>query len=248
MDDRDDRRLRRFLRSAPGLEEELALLRRFVGPGDVCVDVGASYGTYTVPLARLVTPAGWVHAFEPRPRSRAVLRAATAAFTEGNVTVHPVALADREGSEAIVTPRRWWLLPVPGRTFLKGRLHEDYHEDYYEGFQGEFGGAAERTVEVRTLDGLVGSGRIARLDLVKIDVEGAELRVCEGGVSALSRFRPVVVCEIEDRHTRKYGHAADDVLGWFRDLGYRTYVLHDGRVQPTRTVSTAHNNHLLLPS
>lgn len=239
----DDRRLRRFLRAAPGLEEELALLRRFVGPGAVCVDIGASYGTYTVPLARLVSPGGWVHAFEPRSRSRAVLRSAVAGLTDGNVSVHPVALADRAGSETIVTPRRRWLLPVPGRTFLKGTLDEDYHA----GFADEFGGASERTVEVRTLDAFVDEGRIARLDLVKIDVEGAELRVCEGGAQALARFRPVVVCEIEDRHTRKYGHPADDVLAWFRDLGYRTFVLRAGHLHETDRISPDRNNHLLLP-
>lgn len=244
MDDRDDRRLRAFLRAAPGLEEELALLRRFVRPGDVCVDIGASYGTYTVPLARLSAPGGWVHAFEPRPRSRAVLGAAVASGTRGNVTVHPVALADHDGSATIVTPRRRWLLPVPGRTFLKEPSGDGYHTD----FSGEFRGAAERKVEVRTLDGYVADGRIARVDLVKIDVEGAELRVCQGAAASLARFRPVVVCEIEDRHTRKYGHAADDVLAWFRDLGYRAHVLRHGGLDPTDAVSSRRNNHLLLPS
>lgn len=243
MQERDDARLRLLLAVSPGLEEELALLDRFVGPGDVCVDIGASYGTYTVPLARLTSPGGWVHAFEPRPRSRAVLAGAVAALTGGNVTVHPVALADRDGVEAIVTPRRRWLLPVPGRTFLKGALDDGYYDD----FAGEFGGAVERTIDVRTLDDLVRDGRVARVDLVKIDVEGAELRVCRGAAETLARFRPVVVCEVEDRHTRKYGHGAEDVLAWFGDRGYRPHVLRSGELQPTDAVALDRNNHILLP-
>lgn len=244
MQEHDDARLRRLLAASPGLEEELALLGRFVGPGDVCVDIGASYGTYTVPLARLASPGGWVHAFEPRSRSRAVLAGAVAGLTRGNVTVHPVALADHDGVETIVTPRRRWLLPVPGRTFLKGPLGDGYYDD----FAGEFGGASERAIDVRTLDGFVRDGRIARVDLVKIDVEGAELRVCRGAEETLTRFRPVVVCEVEDRHTRKYGHGADEVLAWFEGHGYRAHVLRSGELRRTETVSPERNNHILLPS
>lgn len=243
MDDRDDRRMRRFLRAAPGLEEELALLRRFVVPGSVCADIGASYGTYTVPLARLATPGGWVHAFEPRPRSRAVLRTAVGALTGGNVTIHPVALAEGPGSDAIVTPRRRWLLPVPGRTFLKGTLEDGYYDD----FEGEFAGASERRIEVRTLDGLVEGGSVARVDIVKIDVEGAELRVCEGAAATLERWRPVVICEIEHRHTRKYGYDADEVLAWFRARGYRSLVMVDGGLEQVDAVAPDRNNHVFVP-
>lgn len=238
-----DHTLRRVLRAAPGLEEELALLGRFVRPGDVCVDIGASYGTYTVPLARLASPGGWVHAFEPRRRSRAVLRSAVASLTPGNVSIHRIGLADHSGTDTIVTPRRRWLLPVPGRTFLKGTLEDGY----YEGFREEFGGAAEHEVEVTTLDRLVEAGHVARADLVKIDVEGAELRVCDGARRTLERFRPVVLCEIEDRHTRKYGHGADDVLAWFRALGYQPHVVDDGELRPAARTDEAHRNHVMVP-
>ncbi|MBW3561344.1 MAG: FkbM family methyltransferase [Actinobacteria bacterium] len=239
-----DSTLGRVLRAAPGLEEELAILGRFVGPGAVCVDIGASYGTYTVPLARLTAPGGWVHAFEPRRRSRAVLWSAVRALTPGNVSIHDIGLSDHSGTDTIVTPRRRWFLPVPGRTFLKGTLEDGY----YEGFLDEFVGASEHHVEVTTLDQLVDEGLVARADLVKIDVEGAELRVCAGAEHTLERFSPVVICEIEDRHTRKYGHRADDVLAWFRARGYRPHVLADGALRPVTTVSDEQRNHLMLPS
>lgn len=239
-----------FVRVAPSLEKELLALRALVGPGDVCLDVGASYGTYTVVLARIVGPFGRVHAFEPRPRSHQVLTLVTRLLNSGNVEVHPIALSDMDSAEVIVTPRRHWFLPVPGRTFLKSGLEAgpdgDCADDYYPGWREEFGGATERLVRTETLDGFVArhSGRVA---FVKVDVEGAELRVFRGGEATLARHRPVVLCEIEDRHTRKYGHGAGEVVAWLAARGFRAHVYDGHGLCPVATVRPGENNYLFLP-
>ena len=234
------------VRRLPFLEKELLDLPRFVAPDAVCIDVGASYGVYTVVLSRLVGPGGQVIAIEPRPRSLHVLRTARALLGVRNVRILPIAVSDRAGGETLVTPRRRWLLPVPGRTFLKGGM-EGSGGDYYDGWRDEFGGAAEVDVPTATLDDVVQRARLERLDLIKIDVEGAELRVLHGAADALRRWRPVVICEIEDRHTRKYGHGADDVLRALTDLGYRALVFTDPGHRQVTTVDPAERNHVFVP-
>ncbi len=236
---------RQLVRYAPSLEKEMLALPALVRWGDVCLDVGASLGTYTVLLARLVGPAGRVHAVEPRPRSLRVLALVARLLTPGNVEIHPLALSDRRGEEAIVTPRRRWLLPVPGRTFLKGSL-EGGADGYYPGWSDEFGGAAERLVLTQTLDELVSSHGIQRVDFVKLDVEGAELRVLLGAEAGLRRHRPTVLCEIEDRHTSKYGHRADDVFAWFARRDFHPHVCDGRRLRPVVGPQPGENNYLFL--
>ncbi|MGH3442082.1 MAG: FkbM family methyltransferase [Nitriliruptorales bacterium] len=239
-------RLRPLLRLLPSFEEEMALLPDLVSPGAVCVDVGASYGIYAVTLARLVGRRGHVHAFEPRPRSLRVLRLSTRLLAPGNVTIHPLALGDRTATDTIVTPRRRWLLPVPGRSFLRGGLEAE-DGAYYDGFEKDFADAHEREVVVRPLDDVATEAGIDRLDLVKVDVEGAELGVFDGAEKLIDAHRPVVICELEDRHTGKYGHGADEVLGWFSARRYRTFRLGDADLMPVERVVPRWNNYLLLP-
>lgn len=236
---------RQLVRWAPSLEKEMLALPALVRPGDVCLDVGASLGTYTVILARLVGRGGRVHAIEPRPRSLRVLLLVRRLLTAGNVQVHPIALSDRADGEVIVTPRRRWLLPVPGRTFLKGSLQAG-PEGYYPGWSQEFGGAAEREVVTRTLDGFAVENRLDRVDFVKIDVEGAELRVLLGAEATLTRHRPAILCEIEDRHTRKYGHGADDVFAWLVSRGFHPHVFDGRGLREVDWLQPAENNYLFL--
>lgn len=240
-----DRALLGLLHVLPSLEKEMLLLRRFVRPGDVCLDIGASYGIYTVPLARLCAPHGRVHSFEPRPRSARVLELASRAFTSGNVHVHRFALGDRDGTETLVTPRRRWLLPVPGRTFLKADLRDD--GDYYDGWRSEFGGATERVIDLTSVDAFARRAGIDSVAFVKVDVEGVEQQVFRGAEETIERDRPVILCELEDRHTRKYGHRADDVLGWLAERGYRVFVLDGTRLRETASVDASENNYYFLP-
>lgn len=232
----------------PSMEKEMLLLRELVQPGAVCVDVGASYGLYTVPLARLAGATGTVIAFEPRPRSRAVLRAVTRALTPGNVSILPTALGSDAGRDRIVTPkRRWGPFPVPGRSFLRRDLRRDDKDGYYPGWDDEFRDAVETSVRVETLDGVFERIGLDRLDVMKIDVEGAEIEVLVGGEQTIRRHRPAVLCEIEQRHTQKYGYDADDVIDWMADRGYASLRYEEGRLVNAARISDREINYLFLP-
>lgn len=239
--------VRALVRLLPSFEEEMLLLPEFVRPGDVCLDIGASYGLYAVALARQVGPHGRVHAFEPRPRSRAILGLVSRALAPGNIAIHTSALGARDGDDVIVTPRRRWGIPVPGRSFLRGQLRGDADGGYFEGWRDEFGAASEHHVVVRELDPVLEESGLPRVAFVKIDVEGAEMDVLLGGRRMIERDRPTVLCELEERHTDKYGHRADDVLTWFVDQGYSAHRL-DGRVlRPVDRVHPSTINYVFLP-
>jgi FkbM family methyltransferase len=77
---------------------------RLLRPGDTFVDVGASYGVLALRAAQLVGPSGAVHAFEPQPKVAACLRKSVIANGFGQLTLHEVALSNRDGFRELRVP------------------------------------------------------------------------------------------------------------------------------------------------
>ena len=92
----------------------------------------------------------------------------------------------------------------------------------------EFAGQVPVIVTVDRLDHFCAREAISRVDFVKIDVEGAELQVLEGGKEVIEAYRPTMLIEIEARHTARYGHAPEDVAGWLLKRGYGMHAWQRG--------------------
>lgn len=222
--------LERVIDRIPLVEKEMLFVRRLVQPGWVCFDVGAAGGTYTHLLSRAVGAAGEVHAVEPRAASMRLLARLSRWLQWTNVTLHQVALTDRRGLGQLVVPR--WvpteahLLPV-----------EDLGSSVSDA----------ELVETTTLDRLVRHHQLSRLDLITCDVEGSELQLLRGAERTLARFRPVLVCEIEQRHLERYATTPQRVLGWFERHGYRAYRVQGGRLVSVNGVTATDNDYVLWP-
>jgi len=156
-------------------EHELELLPNFVRPGDVCWDIGANSGMYTVPLARL---ADRVFAFEPVPHSFEILERVARRARLRNVTMRPVAIADFEGVSRMRIPT------------------EGFYGGYYLAALDQQGSVP---VDVASIDGLIADG-VPEPDFIKCDVEGAETRVIDGARRLLGRRRPIWLLETFEDH------------------------------------------------
>lgn len=225
-------------RRTPYLEPELTGLTDVVRPGDVCVDVGAAAGLYTVMLSDLVGPGGRVHSIEPlrfaHPLWTRLLRAG-----EGtNVTHHALALGAEPSSARMSVPIGKYGL-VTGRSFLAWKTSG-------VGSNSEFTGQVEVFVEVDTLDQLCARAGMSRLDFIKIDVEGGELDVLRGGQYMIEKYRPSMLIEIEERHITRYQHAAGDVVDWLFQRGYGMSFWHNGW-QATSGIRSDVRNYLFRP-
>ncbi|MEJ2855931.1 MULTISPECIES: FkbM family methyltransferase [unclassified Saccharothrix] len=228
--------LRVLARLTPFVEPELIGLRDVVRPGDTCVDIGAALGLYTVSLSRLVGPQGTVHSIEPllfaHPALSYVLRP-----REGrNIVRHSVALGTREGKDVMSVPVRHGL-PVTGRSFLTAGADG-------LGSNTEFAEHLEVVVRTDTLDRFVAANGIERLDFVKADVEGAELRVLQGGTETIERFRPKLLLEIEERHLARFGYRAEDVVEWLAERGYRMFAWQHGEWRQVERIRPDLRNYL----
>ena len=197
---------------------EFAFLDRVVRPGMTFVDIGANEGLFTLFAARRVGRHGRVVAVEPSSRERRSLAANIARNRLGNVSVVPHALADRAGS---------------ARLQIAAKLHGG-HNTLGAFSYADVGAVAVEDVPVETLDALADRLALGRVDVIKIDVEGAEVKVLSGGRKLLAAHRPILLIEANDGALRGQGASTEALLATLRELGYRIDVFSDetGKVVP----------------
>ena len=111
----------------------------------------------------------------------------------------------------------------------------------------EFDGQVPVMVSVDRLDAFCSREAIGRVDFVKIDVEGAELQVLQGGREVIEAHRPTMLIEIEARHTARYGHSPEDVSGWLLKRGYTMHTWRRGW-READSVGTGTRNYLFRAS
>jgi FkbM family methyltransferase len=154
-------------------------------PGQTFVDVGANHGYFTVVAARLVGPTGRVFAFEPNPPVFEQLSEHVARNRLTNVTTERTALASRDGAlELFVSAcagNSGLSSITPGsHAFTSGSLDRD----------------SRVQVRATTFDRWRQERGLDRIDLMKIDVEGAETLVLQGMTETLASAPPArIICE-----------------------------------------------------
>lgn len=154
-------------------ENEISLLCAMIRPGDTVLDIGACYGTHSRAFSAAVGEMGRVISFEANEQTGKVLQENIALAPLANIEMHRLALD-----------------AVSGRIVSMGAAPKNrgaIHIMASSSFEVEECGSA-RTA---TLDEF----SLQRADLLKIDVEGHEIRVIAGGTQTLSSCRPVVFCE-----------------------------------------------------
>src|SRR6266436_10400822 len=143
-----------------GYEPELAYLERALSPGNTFVDVGANLGIYTLVASRIVGPSGRVIAFEPSVQSLPLLQKNIMLNSLTNVTAFPVALSEKAGRV---------------RLYHAGSCPSGNSLGHHPSFPGGF-----ETVLAESLDDVLQRIPAGRVDVIKMDVQGAEELVLRG--------------------------------------------------------------------
>lgn len=160
----------------------VALLRKFINPGDRVFDVGANIGFYSVLFSRWVGPTGQVLAYEPDANNVKLLKRNVDLNNCENIVVREFALSDKAGETLFSRDK------VTGCTGHLG-TGPTYAETI-------FGNSREHLVEVAvtTIDQEV--ERWGAPHLIKLDIEGGEFDVLSGSVQLLEQQRPILVSEL----------------------------------------------------
>jgi FkbM family methyltransferase len=181
-------------------------LEKLVKPGDVVFDIGANIGAHTLGLARSVGSLGKVFAFEPTDFAFEKLKCNLALNPELQARTYPrqvlLAAAPAEGA--------------PNEIFASWPLEKD--AAVHPKHRGRLVTARNATVD--TLDRVVARECIDRLNVIKIDVDGHELPVLQGGLAVLTKFRPVLVMEMSPYIHAEEHNSFPALVALLRDAGY----------------------------
>jgi FkbM family methyltransferase len=189
---------------------ELRFLWKFLQPGMTFVDIGAHHGVYTLITAKRLGRTGRVIAFEPCARDRQRLGLHLRANGISSVSVEPYALSAKNGRAELFTV-------TAGYTTMNS-LRQPATDYPVEPI----------AVETCTLDGYLERQDIDKVDLMKIDAEGAEMEVFCGANRVLTQHRPLVLCEILDKVTRPWGYPARDIIAKLQQQDYLWFEMLPG--------------------
>ena len=206
-------------------EPEAPYMKEVVKPGDICLHFGGSDGRHSYLLSQHIGPKGVVHVYEPSNYSYAIMTRLLRWHKLKNVIPHNAAIGSAEGSMILSVPKKMsgHLGRAYGVVTDRGGTASD--EMLATGNRTEF---VDQPTAVVSLDGLMAAEKLPRVDFIRCDVEGAEIRFVDGGRKTIERDLPSLLIEIHPFSLqRNFGSSGEDVRDYFISLGYRMWQLND---------------------
>ncbi len=193
-------------------------INRLCQEGMVVLDVGANIGCHTLRFAKLVGTRGRVIAFEPMSWAFRKLTRNVALNAFSNLSLEKIALSDANRAHQEVAFATSW--PLSG---IDEALLHPLH-----------GGYAEKdVVDFMTLDEYIRTRKVGRIDFMKIDVDGYELKVVRGATETLALWKPVMIMELGNAGLAQVGDHIEDLVSLLSDLGYRFFAERDLQEYPS---------------
>lgn len=183
--------------------------------GATVLDLGANIGLTALLASKLVGPTGRVVAVEPYPSNFRLLTENIARNGARNTRAINRAIASKRGVVTMASG------PQGNRTNAK------VTDDGYE-------------LPAETIDSLVEELAITSLDLVKLDIEGYEMKALEGALETLRAQRPSIFIELSDDQLVENGTSASEVVGFLQDLGYSVAEATKGSPIDARALRGCH--------
>ena len=209
--------------------EEIRVVRSLLRPNMTVLDIGANIGFHSLSMARMYSGLT-IHAIEPIPKTFAYLKRNIGLNQTENIVPHNLGFSDRTDTEVF-----YYYAEGSGNASL-ANVSEKANID-------------ELRCQVVRLDDFA-EEHISSLDLIKCDVEGAELRVFSGGEETLSRYKPAVVVEMLRKWSAKFSYHPNDSISLFRDLGYVCFAINSGGLVRLERIEqdTVETNYVFLHS
>lgn len=185
-------------------EEDRRFLR-LIRSGDHVLDGGAYIGTLALRAAIRAGPTGRVHGFEPAAGNYQRLCRHVEINRIQNIRCYPNALAETTGALELARP---W--PENNSGNLVNR--------------GSWNGCPVEKISGLALDDWMEQAEIQRLDVLKLDVEGCEIRALRGAQKTIAKFRPRLFLEAHDPNLARQGGGRQELRELVQSLGYQIQV------------------------
>lgn len=192
-------------------QDELSFLKKVIRPGDTFLDIGANIGLFSLMASPLVASQGKVISFEPSSNTHQRLMENIALNKFTNVETHQIALSNQDATAE---------LNITGGGF-----------DAWNSLATPSEGKVVNTEEVKTmkLDSFVQNyPEVDKIAFIKLDVEGWEIPVIEGGKMFLGgKQAPHLLVEFTEENAQNAGYSCKQLYDLLVELGYSLYTYND---------------------
>lgn len=200
-------------------KQEIEILKKYLKEDGVVIDIGANVGGHSIAFAN-TAPKGKIFAFEPSSKAYKIL--IRNAKQLNNVTPLKKAISNKIGTAI-------------------------FHQASDSGYSGLKDTKRKRitkiySVPTTTIDNFVSGQKLDKLDLIKIDVEGTEADIILGAWDTVSKFRPIIFCEICENHDSN-----EKTIDLIESFGYNSYIIKDGKIEKFVSQNIYYYNYLFIP-
>ncbi len=213
-------------------EKELNIIDRFSDKLKNALDIGVYRGVYSLKLSQNFNQ---IHAFEPNPLLFPYLNINLKKIIK-NINLYNLALSDKSGETELK-------LPIRSKSIFKENIEELYQlgaasihpENKFKNFE-------KVQVKVEKLDNIL----INNIGFIKIDVEGHELEVIEGAKKTITKNKPILLIEIEKRHSNR---PVEETIARIGNLKYDCFFVKDNDLISVKKLNNMNlvNNFFFLP-
>jgi FkbM family methyltransferase len=187
------------------------LIENIIKPGSICMDIGANIGHITLHIARKVAPSGLVFAFEPAPNIFYKLQQNIQRNNlEGLIIANQLALSNNNSTTLLAYPN-------------------DFAENQGLGSIVNINNELVKKkliIHTKTIDSFVQENSIKKLDFLKIDIQGAEILLLEGGIKTFTVFSPDLAIEISPTDLKCFNKNSKDLTKILSEYKYNIFEIN----------------------
>lgn len=197
-------------------------INNYLAEGMTVIDIGAHIGLLSVIMAQKVKASGKVYSFEPTPSTFQLLQ-------------KTIAINDNEN---IIQPNMMAVSEKKGKTFFYITDIVAHNSNSLSNNKRDYGNEHKIDVELTSVDEFAKDNKLAKIDFIKIDAEGAEYSVLKGCESTLRRNKPKIILALHPSSIVNFGNSLDEIWDYLQGFGY-TVVFKSEKVDRNFFVSQA---------
>jgi FkbM family methyltransferase len=188
---------------------ETQAVRDNLSDGTTFIDIGAHIGWYSLVAADKIGKSGKVIAFEPNPACITALKKNLNHNVDlSNIVLETKALSDKKGKTI------FWIGDDMGGSFIRENTKRLTQNGKLKSIQ----------VNTITLDEYLTEKKLTKINLIKIDVEGAEMQVLKGADKTLNKYSPDILIEVVNDTLQKNNFSKKELFSYLKEKKYNAYI------------------------
>ncbi|HET9056931.1 MAG TPA: FkbM family methyltransferase [Chitinophagaceae bacterium] len=184
-----------------------SIWEKLINKNDTIIDIGANIGYFSILAANKAT-LGKTYCFEPISFHFSQLQKNISLNGLTNIYPYPQAISDKTENTVI-------FISNPDNSGMSSLSMPE-----------NFSGKSEKTATI-TIDKFISDHQILNVNLIKIDVEGAELKVIQGMLETLNKCKPLVIIEVIEKYLNRFNNTSPELFNLLYDYGYNSYEIKD---------------------